>query len=103
MPTIIFSPSAQLQQIDDFPADCGRTVVGAIHVAPGRTCVVSDDEAAHLKARGVVFSVAGAPLKPPAASRAGRKPAPAAPPPTTPLPGQSPGPFGAPTTTNEPE
>lgn len=59
MPTIIFSPTAQLQQVDDFPKDCERTVTGAIHVRPGGTYVVSEGEAAHLKSKGIVYSVTG--------------------------------------------
>lgn len=74
MPNIIYSPTAQLVQVEDFPADCERTVKGALYVRPGTSAVVSDDEAKHLKARGIVFSVVGAskPPKPP--------PKPAAPP-----------------------
>lgn len=60
MPTITYSPTSQLTQVEDFPADCERTVKGALHVRPGTTAVVSEGEAAHLKARGVAFSVAGA-------------------------------------------
>jgi len=66
MPTIIFSPSSQLKQVEDFPASVERSVKGAIHVRPGTTCVVTDGEAAHLKARGVVFTTAGPKPTPPA-------------------------------------
>jgi hypothetical protein len=58
MPTIIFSPSSQPQQVEDFPEKCDRTVKGAIHVRPGSSCIVSDGEAEHLKSRGVAFIVA---------------------------------------------
>ena len=61
MPTIIYSPSSQPRQVDDFPADCERTVKGALHVRPGSTCVVSDGEAAHLKASGVQFAAVAQP------------------------------------------
>lgn len=67
MPNILFSPTAQLVQIEDFPEDCERTVKGALYVRPGAMAVVSDGEAAHLKQRGVSFSVVGpkVPLAPP--------------------------------------
>lgn len=58
MPNIIYSPTAQLTQIDDFPEDCERTVKGALYVRPGQSAIISDGEAAHLKARGISFSVA---------------------------------------------
>jgi hypothetical protein len=103
MPTIIFSPSAQLQQIDDFPADCQRSVKGAIYVAPGRTCVVSDCEAAFLKKRAVAFSVVGAPLKPPTPPAPEHKPPTPAPTPSGTLPTLPGGPLGGLSTSGEPE
>lgn len=59
MPTIIFSPSAQLTQVEDFPADCERTIKGALHVRPGATCTVTSGEAEHLKKRGIAFMAVG--------------------------------------------
>lgn len=77
MPNIIYSPTAQLVQVEDFPDGCERTVKGALYVRPGATAIVSSGEAAHLKAKGVVFSVLGpkVPLTPPV----GSKPKPATP------------------------
>lgn len=60
MPTIIFSPSAQLSTVDGFPKECERTVKGALHIRPGATCIVTDGELAHLKTLGVAFVVTGA-------------------------------------------
>lgn len=78
MPNIMYSPTAQLVQVEDFPADCERTVKGALYVRPGRTAVVSDGEVAHLQRRGIPFSVIGpkVPLAAPAVpvSRAGAQP-----------------------------
>lgn len=76
MPTIIFSPSTQLSQVEDFPTDCERTVKGALHVRPGATQTVSDGEVAHLKKCGIAFAVVGAlktmpvpaPVEPPAST-----------------------------------
>ncbi len=79
MPTIIFSPSAQLTAVEDFPKDCARTVKGALHIRPGATCTVTDGELAHLKTLGVAFVVAG-PKKPPQTAVA----SPSAPPPASP-------------------
>lgn len=95
MPTIIFSPTAQLQQVEDFPDNCERTIKGAIYVRPGGTCVVSDCEAAHLKSKGIVFTVAGAP-KLGATASTSPAPTPAKPPsaPKAPLPGLPSNPFG---------
>lgn len=88
MPTIIFSPSAQLSQVEGFPPDCERTVKGALHVRPGATCIVSDGEAAHLKASGVDFTVAGEskPKALPAAKKASPTPKGAPASPELPLP-----------------
>lgn len=75
--TIIFSPIAQVVQIDDFPEDIKRTIKGALHVKPGATRVVTEEEAAHLKARGIHFTVIGQPTKPSKPAPAEESPAPA--------------------------
>lgn len=94
MPNILYSPTAQLMQVEDFPENCERTVKGALHVRPGATAAVSDGEAAHLKRRGVPFSVLGpkVSLKPPAKPVAPTKTQPTA---VSPLP--SAGPITPPT------
>jgi hypothetical protein len=93
MPTIIFSPTAQLQQVDDFPKDCERSVTGAIHIRPGSTVVVTDGEAAHLKTKGIVFSVVGrARAAAPSATPSATLPPTA---PLKPLPGPSATPSGS--------
>lgn len=56
MQTIIFSPTAQLSQVDDFPVDCERSVKGAIHVRPGASATVTEREAEHLKKKGIPFA-----------------------------------------------
>lgn len=56
MPTIIFSPTTQPQQIEDFPPDCERTIKGAMHVRPGSTQIVSQGELVHLKTTGLKFT-----------------------------------------------
>lgn len=94
MPTIIFSPGAQLSQVDDFPKGTERTVKGAIYVAPGRTSVVSDGEAAWLKSRNVPFRVVGQPLKPPTLPVAAPKPPTPGAGPIGGLPPTPPGPLG---------
>lgn len=106
VPTIIYSPSAQLIQVEDFPTDCERTVKGALHVRPGSTAIVSDGEAAHLKQRGIAFSVSGpkaalTPAKAPAppddkdaGPSSSLKPAAPSGPPQA-LPGPSSSPFGS--------
>lgn len=76
MPTIIFSSTAQLQQVEDFPSSCKRSVDGALHVRPGATCVVTDQEALHLNSKGIKFSVSGR-AKPVPLSKAATDPAPA--------------------------
>jgi hypothetical protein len=86
MPNIIISPTAQLQQVDDFPDTVERTVEGAMHIRPGATYVLSDGEASHLASKGIKFSVSGKP-KAVALSKATTGPAPVAVPAPTPLPG----------------
>jgi hypothetical protein len=94
MPTIIFSPSAQLLQVEDFPADTERTVKGALYVRPGATSVVSDGEAAHLKKLGIAFTVSGAPkvaaLPAPKPPLAPSLPVASLPSPSVPAPGSAP-------------
>lgn len=94
MPNIIYSPTAQLVQVEDFPDGCERTVKGALHVRPGAFAIVSDGEAAHLKRKGVPFSLVGpkVPLAPPAKPSS---PVAKSSGPLLPLPGQ--GPVKAPT------
>lgn len=86
MPTIIFAPTTQLTQVEDFPADCDRTVKGALHVRPGATCVVNDAEAEHLKKRGIAFTVSAstkaAPLPAPVPSAGPAEPVVAVPSPS---------------------
>lgn len=93
MPNIIISPTAQLQQIDDFPESAQRTVEGALHIRPGATYVVSDGEAAHLASKGIKFSVSGKPKAVPI-GKATTDPAPAPVPAPKPLPGVPASPFG---------
>jgi hypothetical protein len=92
MPTIIYSPTSQLSQVEDFPADCERTVKGALYVRPGATAVVSDGEAARLQARGIVFTVVGGPKPVPVAALPAPKPPskPSAPIATLPVPSAMP-------------
>ena len=87
MPNILYASTAQLAQVEGFPEGCERTVKGALHVRPGSMAVVSEGEAAHLRARGVLFTVIAPPARPSAARKAIR---PAA------------GPSGSSTSTGEP-
>jgi hypothetical protein len=93
MPTIIISPTAQLQQLDDFPDTVERTIEGSLHIRPGATYVLSDGEAAHLTSRGIKYSVVGK-AKPAPLSEAPTDPAPAAETPLRTLPGIPASPFG---------
>ena len=63
--TIIFSPMTQVAQVEDFPEGAARSVKGALHVKPSATRVVTQDEAQHLKARGINFTVIGGKLSKP--------------------------------------
>lgn len=37
--------------LDGFPEDCERSKAGALHMRPGRTLLLTDDEYGHLKAQ----------------------------------------------------
>lgn len=93
MPTIIFLPTERVQQVDDFPANCTRTQEGALYVRPGGTLVVSDQEALHLRSKGIKFSVSGRVAKA-TPGTAPTDPAPADRPAPKPLPGLAASPIG---------
>jgi hypothetical protein len=59
MPTIIYSPSALVQQVDNFPKEVERSLKGALYIRPGATVTVTDGEAKHLKTQGVQFIEVG--------------------------------------------
>ncbi len=87
MPVIQFLRTAQIEQIEDFPKGCARTVTkgndpkkaGALHVRPGATREVTEAELKHLQKRKVRLFVIAAktpPKKPdPKAEETAQEPA----------------------------
>ena len=49
MPLTVVGTRVLPCQIDDFPADCERSVKGSLHIKPGSSLSLSYDELAHIE------------------------------------------------------
>lgn len=47
---VVVAATAPMVQVEDFPEGCARSCKGALHLRPGGTKVVTEDELAHLQA-----------------------------------------------------
>jgi len=55
--TIRFSPTVQIQQIENFPKNCSRSCKGSIHIKPGSTKMVTSDEMEYMKNMKIPFQI----------------------------------------------
>jgi hypothetical protein len=51
-----FPAGAPPTQVDDFPPKTPRSCEGALHIRPKSTKKITSHEAAHLRAKGIVFT-----------------------------------------------
>lgn len=90
-----FPKGTPVCQVDDFPPKTPRSREGAVHIRPNSTTSITQQEADHIKSKGIRFTKLGKTAPPPVPAQGDVAAAPPSAPEPTPAPAPEPEPASA--------